>query len=319
MLSGYHQLPSLRHYWSTEAELHCDIVADAMARNQFIEILQYLHYADNSNLDQKDRLAKVHPLMDLPNKKFAMAIGTNIDVDEAMIEYFGGHGCKQTICNKPVRFEYKAWCLNAPDGYLIQFDVCQGATEGSHLDHNYGKGGNTLIQQLTKLPQQIRGLPLHIFDNYFTTLSLLVELSKCNYNCTGTIHSNRIPKSCPTTASNTMKKMTYASISTVLDRKHQLGLTQYKYNAVVTIASTTAHAEPMQKVGHWSATEKNRLSVNQAQAAYMYNHFIGGTERCNHCISLYRSGIRKKKWWWPLFTWMIDAGSVNAQLLHRKD
>ncbi|KAF2357186.1 PiggyBac transposable element-derived protein, partial [Trinorchestia longiramus] len=36
----------------------------------------------------------------------------NVSHDEAMVEYFGKHGCKQAIRNKPIRFECKVWCQN---------------------------------------------------------------------------------------------------------------------------------------------------------------------------------------------------------------
>ena len=68
------------------------------------------------------------------------------DLDEAMIEYFGRHGCKQSIRNKPVRFGFKAWCLNSRLRYLTVFDIYQGSTYGSTNDYQerFGKGGGTL-------------------------------------------------------------------------------------------------------------------------------------------------------------------------------
>lgn len=34
--------------------------------------------------------------------------------------------------------------------------------------------------------------------------------------------------------------------------------------------------------------------------------------------AMYRVGIRGKKWWWVLFTWLIDVSVHNAWVLTRK-
>lgn len=35
-------------------------------------------------------------------------------------------------------------------------------------------------------------------------------------------------------------------------------------------------------------------------------------------VSMYRIGIRGKKWWWPLFTWLIDVSVHNAWVLMKQ-
>ena len=44
---------------------------------------------------------------------------------------------------------------------------------------------------------------------------------------------------------------------------------------------------------------------------------MGSTDRYNQDTNLLRIGIRGKKWWWPLFTWLLDATIVNAWKLHQ--
>ncbi|KAM9812122.1 piggyBac transposable element-derived protein 3-like [Syngnathus typhle] len=84
LLSGYHPLPSRRHYWSI---LHCALVAGAMSRNRFEEIIRYIHCADNAHLNLSDRMTKPRPMMDILNARFGEAypMDCNVDLDEAMI------------------------------------------------------------------------------------------------------------------------------------------------------------------------------------------------------------------------------------------
>ena len=70
-------------------------------------------------------------------------ISKDIDVDENMTPYFGGYGgmLKQAMRQKPVRFGYKNWCLNLPNGYLLGFETYQGASgPASHYTNDFGVG-----------------------------------------------------------------------------------------------------------------------------------------------------------------------------------
>ena len=95
----------------------------AIRRNRFDKMIQFIHFADNSNLDLSDKYSKVRPLIRILSSRFLSHFQPeqHLSHDEAMIEYFGRHGCKQCIRNKPIRFGYKAWCLNTDSGYLVSF------------------------------------------------------------------------------------------------------------------------------------------------------------------------------------------------------
>jgi hypothetical protein len=43
---------------------------------------------------------------------------------------------------------------------------------------------------------------------------------------------------------------------------------------------------------------------------------MGGVDELDQSISLYRIAIHGKKWWWVLFTYMIDMTIANAWRLH---
>lgn len=130
LLSGYVPLPRRRMYWEQSSDVQNEAVTGAMSLNRFEEILRYLHLADNTQLDPTDKMAKVRPLFDHLNKKYAeyWPAEEDLDVDESMVPYYGHHSSKQFIRGKPIRFGFKLWCLNARLGYLVQFDPYQGAS-----------------------------------------------------------------------------------------------------------------------------------------------------------------------------------------------
>ena len=138
MLSGYNKRPRMRMYWEESEDVKCPLVADAMRRNRFLQILRYVHFCDNSQLDEADKCSKVHPLLKMIKERFQKyAILTKeINVDESMLEYFGkfGQKLKQMMPQKPIRSGYKMWCLNIDNRYLYTFEVYQGA--GSSNSYN---------------------------------------------------------------------------------------------------------------------------------------------------------------------------------------
>ncbi|KAJ8913987.1 hypothetical protein NQ315_008979 [Exocentrus adspersus] len=60
------------------------------------------------------------------------------------------------------------------------------------------------------------------------------------------------------------------------------------------------------------------ITVTRPNVIGTYNSHMGGTDLMDENISRYRIGVRGKKWWWCLFTWMLDACMQNAWQLHKK-
>ena len=55
-LSGYNTLARERLHWSLDEDIGVKCVSSCMPRNRFQEIKKYLHFADNSSIDQSDRM-----------------------------------------------------------------------------------------------------------------------------------------------------------------------------------------------------------------------------------------------------------------------
>jgi len=84
---------------------------------------------------------------------------------------------------------------------------------------------------------------------------------------------------------------------------------------VVTMASTVHGMMPASSVQRYSQAEKKAVSVSRPCLFTAYNKGMGGTDRMDENISIYRIGIREKNWWWPIFTWLLDTAIHNAWIL----
>lgn len=94
----------------------------------------------------------------------------NLNYDESMVKYFGKHRCKQFIRGKPIRFGYKIWCLNTPDGYHVNFDFCQGISPKRNIvyENLFGKCTAPFIKIIEEFPKEKK--------NYRTDFILIIFL-----------------------------------------------------------------------------------------------------------------------------------------------
>ena len=145
LVMGYHVLPSIRDYWSTQPDLQVPYVANTMTRARFESIRSALHFNDNDDMvprthPQFDRAFKVRPLIDHFNRCFQAARNPSKQqsIDEHMIKFKGQNIMKQYIRNKPVKWGFKLWCrCDAVSGYLYQFDMYTGRK--TDTEHGLGE------------------------------------------------------------------------------------------------------------------------------------------------------------------------------------
>jgi len=310
--SGYAQLPQRRLYWDNSSDVHNAAVSGAMTRNRFDEIMQVVHVADNEKLPVNDRMAKVRPLFNLMNENFVKHFPEtrHLSIDESMVPYYGRHSAKQFIRGKPIRFGYKVWSLNTPLGYCAQMDPYQGA---GVTDQQLGLGGSVVVNLVNKLPPHSYVL---YFDNFFTSLRLLQHLSERNIRATGTVRANRI-EDCPVMPVDQCKKSVRGTYDYSLDTQSSTIVVRWNDNSVVTLASNCHGVEPVGTAQRWSCAEKTRISISQPYLIGQYNRNMGGVDRMDQNISAYRITIRSRKWWWPLFSYLLQVGMQNAWLLYR--
>ena len=125
LLSGYHQLPEEDHHWSNCEDLGVPIVSKAMSRASFRRnINRHIHFPDNHNLEQGNKIAKVAPVYTSVNATLAK-FGV-FHEDLSMVPYFGRQSAKMFIRGKPIRFGYTLWSLCGSDGYPYHLQVYKG-------------------------------------------------------------------------------------------------------------------------------------------------------------------------------------------------
>ena len=105
LLSGYNNLPRQEMYWQRREGCQNRMATALMTKNEFKDCKQFLHLADNENLDKTERFGKVRPLFDAINKQLVAHYTPeqHLSVDESIVPYFGKHGAKQYIHGKLIK------------------------------------------------------------------------------------------------------------------------------------------------------------------------------------------------------------------------
>ncbi|KAJ8930679.1 hypothetical protein NQ314_016493 [Rhamnusium bicolor] len=176
---------------------------------------------------------------------------------------------------------------------FLQICHCIHFADNNNIDRNdkisnpeyettFGKAAAPMVQMIEELKEK-RSLRYNFFfDNLFISKNLLSTIKINGYGGTGAIRDNRIPKNCPLVAKKAMENRFRGEYSSTLNKESGILYVRWKDNNIVTVASTCFGVQPLKPV------------------------------------ESYRIGIRSKKWYWPIFTYLIDAAIQNAWILYRK-
>ncbi|XP_072497055.1 piggyBac transposable element-derived protein 2 [Notamacropus eugenii] len=317
ILSGYISYPRRRMFWETSPDSHHHLVADAIRRDRFELIFSYLHFADNNELDESDRFAKVRPLIILMNQNFQKhaPLEEYYSFGESMCEYFGHRGSKQLHKGRPIRFGYKIWCGTTSRGYLVWFEPSQG-TLFTKPEKDIDLGGSMVIKFVDAL--QARGsLPYHIFfDKVFTSVKLMSILRERGVKATGTVHEYMTER-CPLKDPKDLKKMKKGSFDYKVDESEEIIVCRWHDSSVIDVCSNAVGIEPVKLTNRYSSASKTRTQVHQPSLVRLYNEKMGGVARMDQNISKYKVKIRGMKWYSSFIGYIIDVALNNAWQLHR--
>ena len=167
-------MPRERDYWSTAADLGCEVVKGTMTKNRFQELKRYFHAVDSKNLEQS-KMAKVKPVYDSLNSALTQFgfFEQKLSIVESMVPYCGHHGDKMFIRGKPIRFGYKIWMLCSADGFPFQASVYCGKSD---RPENIGLGEHVELSFVEKIPTKRQHIVY--FDNFFLFIFAYVQAER---------------------------------------------------------------------------------------------------------------------------------------------
>lgn len=314
---GFHQLPSIRLYWSNDENFHIDRVARVMSIKRFLKILRNLHLNDNEKMPARgstsfDKLHKIRPLLSHFQKIFPSLFSPSqfISIDESMVGFKGRSTMKQYMPMKPVKRGFKIWvsCC-AVTGYMLAFDVYTGKSADGQTTLNLGE------RVVTTLCRIFEGMFYCIFfDNFFSSIALLKQLlAKGLFGC-GTIRTTR--KHYPKDLLKTDKMLSKGQSDFV--QCGDISISKWKDHGKksVSVISNMHNPSKITKVLRRN-NHGIREDVDCPQMIADYNRYMGGVDNFDQLMANYSIIQKSRRWWLKLFYYFLDCSIVNSFILYK--
>lgn len=312
LVMGYHVLPSLRDYWSSDPDLQVPYIANVMPRQRFEVIRNALHFANNEEMLPRsnpdfDRAFKVRPVMDHFNQCFQNARNPSLQqsIDEHMIRFKGHNIMKQYIKSKPIKWGFKMWCrCDSKSGYLYQFDLYTG--KKTDTEHGLGE---TVVIMLTK---DLEDLCCEIYiDNFFNSPLLQLKLQEQHIYLCGTVRVDRkhMPKNLK--PDKDLKRGESQMLSAN-------GITCVKWmdNRSVVMLSNFINSTDSVTVSRRQQKSAERIQIPCPEIIVAYNKFMGGVDLMDQKKTAYEVDRKSKiKYYLRIFFDLIDISVNNAHCI----
>lgn len=315
--TGIVKMSSRRMYWSNECRY--PPVADVMSRNRFEQLMKYFHIVDNANQipntsPEHDKLFKVRPLLNsLAESMRSLAPEEYHSIDEQIIPFKGRSCLKQYIKSKPHKWGFKVFMRAGSSGLMYDFKIYAG--KGTCNDFGLGFSGDIVMALCEGLPQ---GQNFKVFfDNWFSSLQLAVALKEKQLFCVGTIRADRIGK-CKLLSEKELKCSGRGSKDWSVEREHNIALVRWFDRKSINFISTYAAVEPESTCKRYKASENKRVDIPQPSVVKEYNKFMGGVDKADMLLELYRINMKSRKWYMRIVYWCLGVAVVNGWLLYRR-
>ncbi|KAJ8943326.1 hypothetical protein NQ314_009786 [Rhamnusium bicolor] len=172
-------------------------ISRAVTCNRFEEIKIFLHFKDNG-VEAKygepgyDKLFKIRPLLDKIRERFLLVPNEeHMAVHEQIIPTKARSSLKQYNPKKPHKWGYKVFILSGISGFSYDFDFYVGTIDPEPDYPDLGASSNVVVKLAKTIPQNLNHKLF--FDNWFSSIRLLVYLTKIGILPIGTIRANRMP------------------------------------------------------------------------------------------------------------------------------
>ena len=224
-----------------------------------------------------------------------------------MVPYKGRSTLKQCMSKKPVRRGIKVWArADSNNGYISNFSVYTGK-EGSSTEHNLG--GKVVL----KLSQGLDKKGYHLFfDNFFTSISLPIDLLKRGLYACGTLRRDSFPKDLLEKA----KKGFKARGDSETRQYSNITVSVWQVNKPVVVAATNSDPTTSNLVTH-KQKDGTELEVISPESVNSYNKYMGGVDRNDQLRMYYHVRMKCWKFYKYIFRFLFDVAVTNAYILCR--
>lgn len=157
------------------------------------------------------------------------------------------------------------------------------------------------------------------FDNWFTSLPLMIYLHKEGILPLGTARLNRLQGLTMPTKKEFQKEGRGAMCEkTTKIEDVKISAVSWCDNQIVTLVSTYVGSQPIVEKKRFFRSQKTYMVIPCPKSVDVYNSNMGGVDLLDSMLGYYRISTKSKKYYMKIFYHMIDLCVVNAWILYRR-
>ena len=306
MLIGLIDKSRIRDYWNTDPLLSTPIFGQYFTRNRYQDILYYIHFANNENISNNDRLEKIKPIICDFKRKFANCVSPtqNLCIDESLMLWKGRRGFRQYIPSKRHRFGIKLFQLvDCETKFILHFIVYTGSTREYQVIPGLGLNGSIVME----LMQGYLNKGHHLYvDNWYTSPALFELLRRNKTGACGTVRKNR--KGLPALTTKLKRgESQYCHTDILLALKWQDKKEVYMLSTI----HSTAY-ENSKKIDR-----KTGEGIRKPSCIVDYTDKMGAVNHVDMQLSFSECIRKSVKWYKKLFFHLLDMAVYNAFAIYK--
>lgn len=222
----------------------------------------------------------------------------------------GSLNIKQYTRKKPKKWGIKVYILAGANGLFYDFIIYQGSTTELEKIYSHFGSSTAVVMQLS---DRIRE-PNHLvcFDNYFSSYRLFQYLHNRQIFAIGTARMNRFAGSKLLAVKAMENKGRGSTDVNVNSDGRWVILTQWYDNKLVTVGSNFVADGEYDNCRRWDRKQKKYIHVPRPEAIRLYNKNMGGVDKLDFLLSLYRSFIRSRRWTIRMIFHAVDMAVTNS-------
>ena len=210
-------------------------------------------------------------------------------------------------------------CPNGISGYTYQFEVLGGkGSSGPPADCNppqrLGESEFVVLRMCNGLAT---GKHKVFFDNLFSSPELMKYLLSKGIYGVATLRANR-SRSCPIPAEKDMKKQGRGATTEVVDTEQKVVVCAWYDNRRVLTISNFVGITPIDECNRYDRAQKKMLKVTSPASVALYNRFMGGVDKTDMLMALYKSKCKTSKWYQRIAIHLFSLAVVNAWGIYRE-
>lgn len=304
MLMGINKKPDMTKYWSRDAMFHFPIISKILPQDRFFEIQKYLHFSDNNDYVQGDRVFKTRTLWETCTANFSSLLNPHkkISIDESLILHKGRLYFHQFIPNKRSRFGIKTFSIvDEETGFILNSIIYSEKNQDlQYSTKEYGYGGAIVLELARPYLNNFH----HIYcDNFFTSPNLAIYLLQQKTYLCGTLRKGRKNAAIPPSRMRRGDVEVFSSNSVMNEF--------WRDKKIVRMISTT-HSHEMVDV-----RKRDGTIVKKPKSLVDYNNSARGIDQSD--MQMHFNSVKRKtrKWYKKLFFQLIDMCFFNAFKMYK--